>query len=93
MRERILEIVNSCVRPTRKFKDLEKLTGVKARSWQNLCIGRQRANEEHIEAIGRVWPQYAFWLVTGKTDESNGHTSPILERIQRDLQKVGKNEA
>lgn len=90
MRDRIKDIVTTQTLATKKYKQMEDLTGIAASSWQNVCDGKQRANQDHIEAIGRVWPQYAYWLVTGKTDEEHGHTSPILERIQRDLKKAQK---
>ncbi len=90
MRERIEELIEAVTEAHRKFKHFEELTGVSAKIWKNLSQGRQRANEDMIEAIGKKWPQYAYWLVTGKTDEKHGHTSPILERIQRDLKKAGK---
>ena len=90
MRERILEIIERETDSHRKFKQFEELTGVSATKWQNLGQGKQRANDEMIEAIGNRWPQYAYWLVTGKTDEEHGHTSPILERIREDLKRAGK---
>jgi hypothetical protein len=31
-----------------------------------------------IEALTRLWPQYAFWLATGITDAVNGHVAPPL---------------
>jgi hypothetical protein len=77
----------------RRFKELEALTGVKARTWINISSGKQKANHEHIEALGKAFPQYAYWLVTGLTDEAHGHTSPVLERIQQDLRKAGREAA
>lgn len=77
----------------RRFKELEALTGVKARTWINISSGKQKANHEHIEALGRAFPQYVFWLITGTTREAVGDTSPILERIQNDLRKAGRDAA
>lgn len=90
MRERILQIIEWKTDGHRKFKHFEELTGINAQKWQNLGQGKQRANDEMIESIGKVFPQYAYWLVTGKTDEAHGHISPILERIREDLQQVGE---
>lgn len=59
---------------------MEQLTGIRALTWQNFDRGRQRANDEMLEALGRVWPQYAFWLMTGKTDPEHGHLSPEDDR-------------
>lgn len=93
MRERILEIIDAVTEPHRKFRHFEELTGIKAQKWQNFGQGKQRANDEMIEAIGQAFPKYAYWLVTGKTDEEHGHTSPVLERIQRDLRTAGRDAA
>ncbi|OYY94262.1 MAG: hypothetical protein B7Y41_08060 [Hydrogenophilales bacterium 28-61-23] len=93
MRERILEIINYVTEAHRKFKHFAELTGINAQKWQNLGQGKQRANDEMIEAVGKAFPQYAYWLVTGKTDEAHGHTSPVLERIQNDLRTAGRDAA
>lgn len=71
---------------------MEEATGVSATTWSNIDHGKQKANMEHLEALGKAFPQYAFWLLTGDTDEvrKQVHTSPLLERIQRDLEKVGR---
>lgn len=90
MRERIAELIRHVAEPHRRYKSFEEKTGIKAKTWQNIVEGKQKANHEHIEAIGNTWPEFAYWLVTGKTDEAHGHTSPILERIRTDLQRVGK---
>lgn len=90
MRERIQQIIEWSTDGHRKFKHFEELTGISAQKWQNLGQGKQRANDEMIEAIGKAFPQYAYWLVTGKTDEAHGHVSPILERLHEDLRRVGK---
>lgn len=90
MRERIAELINHVSDAHRKFKSFEEATGVKAKTWQNIVEGKQKANHEHIEAIGKRWPEYAYWLITGQTDEAHGHTSPTLERIREDLKRVGK---
>lgn len=89
MKERILQIIEQVTESHRKFKQFEELTGIGSTKWQNLGQGKQRANEEMIEAIGKQWPQYAYWLVTGVTDEEHGHTSPILERLREDLKRTG----
>lgn len=58
------------------WKKLEEATGVKARVWSNICEQRQRATVEVIAAIGKLRPEYAFWLTTGITDAVNGHVAP-----------------
>lgn len=92
IKDRVVELIEHTTDAHKKFAQFEELTGIKRQTWQNLSNGRQRANEEMLEAIGAKWPQYAYWIMTGKTDEKCGHTSPILERIQRDLKKAKKGK-
>jgi hypothetical protein len=56
MKEQILEIIEQETESHRKFKRFEELTGIGAAKWQNLGQGKQRANDEMIEAIGKRWP-------------------------------------
>ncbi|WP_150790750.1 hypothetical protein [Pandoraea iniqua] len=84
MRERIIEIIDTVVPTHRRFKALEELSGVRAQTWRSIYEGRQRATEEAFLALCKHWPQYAFWLGTGMTDEDHGHSSPVLERAARD---------
>lgn len=56
---------------------VEASTGIKMSRWRSFFIGHQGARSDMIEAAARVWPQYAFWLVTGITDAANGHTAPV----------------
>lgn len=92
IRERIKEVIDTRT-PVKRFREMEELCGFSAATWNNVFHGKQKANQEHIEALGKAFPQYAYWLVTGLTDEVHGHTSPVLERIQRDLRKAGREAA
>ena len=47
---------------------------------KNTVINYERTNRppraEVVEKIAKKWPQYAFWLITGKTDNKHGHVKP-----------------
>ncbi|KVC24212.1 hypothetical protein WI69_01920 [Burkholderia diffusa] len=58
------------------WERLEQRSGISARRWRNAFDRRQRPTSDMIEMAGRMWPQYAFWLVTGITDATNGHVAP-----------------
>lgn len=45
-------------------------------AWRGMWYDRQRASVYMIEFAAREWPQHAFWLVTGVTDQKSGHTAP-----------------
>lgn len=81
IRARVAAVVTAKTEPHRKFKHMEELTGVKAASWKAVCEGRQRANEEHFEAIGKCWPEYSIWLMTGVVVSGVKQSSPVLEQI------------
>jgi len=70
-------------------RELEKLTGVEEYKWGNIEKGTQKVNEDHIEAITKQWPEYAFWLVTGKTIPEAGQVSPELEETRQKLGQAG----
>lgn len=73
---RAIEIIREVADPSRRTKELEEETGIPSMSWKNVWNKKQRPTIAMIEAIARRWPHYAFWLVTGITDEEHGHTAP-----------------
>lgn len=74
--DRVVDVIRTSLSDRRRLKELEEETGIPSGSWKNVWSGKQRPTAHMIEAIARRWPQYAFWLVTGITDEANGHTAP-----------------
>jgi len=60
-------------------KGLEEKTGIDRYKWGNLINGKNRLNEDHIEALNKIWPEYIYWLVTGKTIPQAGQISPEEE--------------
>lgn len=44
--------------------------------WQNIKRGRARMGANEIEILGRVYPQYRWWLITGEVKPDQGQTSP-----------------
>ncbi|WP_156717495.1 DNA-binding protein [Pseudomonas sp. FH1] len=46
--------------------------------WQNVKRGRARMGLEEIEILGRVFPSYRWWLLTGDGGKPNGpFESPV----------------
>lgn len=68
---------------------LEKKTGIKRENWSALRNNRTRSNEDHIEAICKLWPEYAYWLTTGLTLPESGQISPELEKQRQNLKMAG----
>ncbi len=69
--------------------DLEKKTGIDRYKWANIKKNNQRVNEDHLEAINKLFPQFAYWLVTGETLPEAGQISPEIEERRIGL-KQGK---
>lgn len=75
LRERFADVIRMNTSETRRWKELETLTGIPAANWLAAVRNKQRPTAEMIEALARAWPQYAFWMVTGTTDARYGHVS------------------
>lgn len=71
------------------WEAIEKRTGISAQSWRSAYTRRQKPTTLMIEALSQLFPKYAFWLVTGVTDGTNGHVAPMTaltfpERLYRE---------
>lgn len=64
---------------------LEKESGIDRSKWYHLRNGKRRANEDDIEAIVQLAPQYAMWLTTGKIIPEAGQTSPEYDEANSNL--------
>ena len=87
LRERFADVIRMNTSETRRWKELETLTGIPAANWLAAVRNKQRPTAEMIEAVGRAWPQYAYWLVTGTTDARYGHVSAD---VYASMQKKGR---
>lgn len=68
---------------------LERKTGVKDKDWVSVRNRRVRVNEDHIEGLKLVGPQYVYWVMTGETIPEAGQVSPDLEATRQKLDKAG----
>lgn len=69
---------------------MEKDSGVSRAMWSHIYNGRAKPHGEHLEHICNKHPQYAYWLMTGRTDPEHGHTSPDIEQLEELRIRVGK---
>lgn len=74
--DRMMLIIKEKTSDRRRWKELEEISGITAKTWQNFGRSKQRATAEMVEAISKEWPEYAFWLTTGLSDPSYGHVGP-----------------
>lgn len=64
---------------------LEAKTGVKASDWSSLRNKKVRLNEDHIEGIKRITPEFIYWIMTGNVLPEAGQISPELEETRQNL--------
>ncbi|MGX2030181.1 MULTISPECIES: DNA-binding protein [Methylocaldum] len=69
--------------------ELERKTGIDRMRWSNIKRQHVRAGAPEIEAVGNLWPQYAYWLVIGLMQPEAGHISPEIEETRRNLKGAG----
>jgi DNA-binding XRE family transcriptional regulator len=60
-------------------------TGLPKKTIENLEQENQKAYVWHIEEIVKIWPEYGYWLMTGKTIPEIGQISPEIEETRQNL--------
>ncbi len=59
--------------------------GLKRQDLQNIELKRQRAPSWIIEKASEVFPEYSYWLATGKELPEAGQISPMTEEMREQL--------
>ncbi|QKJ65469.1 hypothetical protein HQN60_01245 [Deefgea piscis] len=75
--DRMILILKEEGEPHGYWSALEKKTGISSQRWRKTVNRLQRPTTDMLEVIAKLYPKYAFWLVTGTTDALNGHIAPI----------------
>lgn len=65
-----------------KKKDLPDKTGIPQSRWQRVFNRSVKTRHEDVEAVSSLFPQYEYWLFTGKELPAAGQVSPLTEKIQ-----------
>jgi hypothetical protein len=63
----------------------EKETGIDRYRWGNIRSGKARLSDAEIEAVVKLFPNYALWLASGEIAPECGQTSPEYEEANRNL--------
>lgn len=77
--DRVIELIDTLKITS---KGMEDLTGIDRYKWGNIRGKKQKINEDYLEAINQVFPQYAYWIMTGKTIPEAGQISPEIEKAR-----------
>lgn len=76
LRDRLVSLITALVPEKGRFRSLASKSQLTEDAWRGMWYDRQRASVYMIEFAAREWPQHAFWLATGITDQRAGHSAP-----------------
>jgi len=62
-----------------KMPWLEKQTGIIQKRWNNVKAENSHMRAVEVEALIKVWPEYAYWIATGKELPECGQISPLTK--------------
>ncbi len=67
------------------LKELAEVNSKDYVRWQSIKRGRARIGAEEVELLGKLYPQYRWWLMTGEVMPDKGQVSPEYEEANRNL--------
>lgn len=67
------------------IKDLAESGTTDYVRWQNIKRGKARIGADEIEVLGKSFPRYRWWLITGEVMPEIGQTSPEYDEANRNL--------
>jgi hypothetical protein len=62
---------------------LEQQTGIAKRRWQTVKDSAAEMRVAEIQALEKLFPEYAYWLATGKEIPEAGQVSPLTKRAHK----------
>lgn len=65
--------------------DLTKAGDTDYNRWVSIKRGKARVGADEVEVLGRVFPQYRWWLSTGEVMPEIGQTSPEYDEANLKL--------
>lgn len=69
--------------------ELDRLGSSSYTRWQNIKRGKARVGAVEIEILGRAFPEYRWWLMTGEEQPEMGQISPATEEMRDTLKRTG----
>lgn len=67
------------------LKELAEVNSKDYVRWQSIKRGRARIGAEELEQLGKIYPRYRWWLMTGEVMPEIGQTSPSYDEANRNL--------
>lgn len=81
IKDRLISLFNS----ERTSVWFEKQTGIDRYRWGNIRNGKARLSDAEIDAVAKIFPQYALWLISGNIAPECGQTSPEYDEANQNL--------
>lgn len=69
--DRALQLINAT-----SLVELSKAGDTDYPRWVNIKRGRARVGADEIEILGKLYPSYRWWLLTGETCPEQGQMAP-----------------
>jgi hypothetical protein len=80
MLDRVLKLLDAT-----SLKDLAEVNSKEYVRWQSIKRGKARISAEEIDQLGKLYPRYRWWLMTGEVMPDKGQTSPEYDEANRNL--------
>ena len=84
IKERVITVLKSS---GIRLPELEERTGISRYTWNNLknTARKREIKAEELEAIVKLFPQYALWVVSGEIAPNAGQISPDYTEVDSNL--------
>lgn len=80
MAERAHQLLNQT-----SLKELAEVNSKDYVRWQSIKRGKARLGAEEVEVLGKKYPQYRWWLMTGEVMPDKGQFSPEYDQANSNL--------
>ena len=80
MLDRVLQLLEAT-----SLKDLAPVNSKEYIRWQSIKRGKARISTEELDQLGKLYPNYRWWLMTGEVMPDKGQTSPEYDLANSNL--------
>lgn len=84
-----MDTINARVRTIASIAGMDRLvreTPIGSNRWRTVLYNKDvRISTEEIDELGKLFPQYRWWMVSGEVAPEIGQTSPDYDEANRNL--------
>ncbi len=98
IRENLIALIDARGSSSNKrFTEFSERTGIKSTTLKAFYHGAQKLNNEQLDLINKAFPQYVYWLATGKALPGSGQYTPGIAdeagKYESQAKKAGTDKA